>query len=248
MNEAKPETPRVSPDFEFLDRTQQSKAFYDRDPWRIMRIQSDLVQGVEVMSRALEERDGVVSIFGSARQAEGSPIYESTRSTCRHLAEHGYTLVTGGGLGTMEAANRGAREGGGFSIGLNIHLPHEQKPNPYADERYECKYFFVRKMLFAKYAHGFVIFPGGFGTMDELFESLTLIQTEKLANFPVILVGTEYWRPMIAWIKDQMLAHNCIEEADLCRLAVTDEPEQIVDWLNDAQAGQCHLSGGVSKL
>lgn len=241
-------TKPVHPDFEFLERERRKDYWFNQDPWRVMRIEGDLVHGIESMSRTLLHHDQIVSVFGSSRQETGSPIYESTRAACRVLAENGYTLITGGGPGTMEAANRGAREGGGFSVGLNIHLPHEQTPNPYADKKHECKYFFVRKMLFAKYAHGFVIFPGGFGTMDELFESLTLIQTEKLANFPVILFGTEYWRPLIQWMKDQMLAHDCIEQKDLCRLAITDDPSQIVQWLDDAQSGNCHLSGGVREF
>ena len=248
MNDKTTKLEKVSPDFEFLDRSQQEKSFLDRDPWRIMRIQADLVQGVEVMSWALPSHQRVVAIFGSARQPEDSPIYQSTRAACRLIAENGFSLVTGGGPGTMEAANRGAHDAGGHSIGLNIHLAHEQNPNPYANEHYECKYFFVRKMLFAKYALGFVIFPGGFGTMDELFEALTLIQTHKLANFPVILFGVNYWSPLIKWIKTEMLANNCIDASDLARFAITDDPQQVVDWLSESHAGQCQLSGGVREF
>ncbi len=245
LSESNSNSKRVSPDFEFLDRKRLEKSFLDRETWRIMRIQADLVQGVEMMARALPNHQRVVSIFGSARQPEESPIYQSTRAACRLLAENGFTLVTGGGPGAMEAANRGAREGSGHSIGLNIHLTNEQVPNPYANEHYECKYFFVRKMLFAKYALGFVIFPGGFGTMDELFEALTLIQTHKLSDFPVILFGIEYWTPLIRWIKNEMLLHGCIDSVDLGLLNVTDDPQQVVDWLNESHTGQCELSGGL---
>ena len=186
-----------------------------------------------------------VAIFGSARIKEGDRVYTDVFNIARGLAESGFDVVTGGGPGLMEAANRGAHDVGRQSIGLNIQLEHEQTPNPYANENYECKYFFVRKMLFAKYALGFVIFPGGFGTMDELFEALTLIQTHKVANFPVILFGVKYWGPLIQWIKTEMLASNCIDASDLARFAVTDDPQQVVSWLKESLSGKCSLSGGV---
>ena len=140
------------------------------------------------------------------------------------------------------------REGGGLSIGMNIQLHHEQQPNPYLDAHHECMYFFVRKMMFAKYAHGFIIFPGGYGTMDELFEALTLIQTGKLENFPVILFGRRYWEPLVMWLRDVMLAHGCIDPADLQRIALTDDPATAARWLEEASQGRCHLNGGLAAM
>jgi uncharacterized protein (TIGR00730 family) len=237
-----------SADFEFFDRTISRGEFLNEDPWRVMRIQSDLIQSVETMARAVENRDKVVAVFGSARLSDSHPHYERARATCRLLGEAGFAVVTGGGPGIMEAANRGAQEGQSLSIGMNIHLQHEQQPNAFLDAQHECMYFFVRKMMFAKYSHGFLIFPGGFGTMDELFEALTLIQTSKLANFPVILFGVEYWLPMVHWLRDTMLQSGCISVEDLQHLALTDDAEQVVDWLNDAYHGNCHLNGGLPAM
>jgi uncharacterized protein (TIGR00730 family) len=235
-----------APDFEFLDRASRSARFLFEDPWRIFRIQSDLIQSVEAMTRALEGSRKVVAVFGSARTSQTDEYCQQARVTCRQLAEEGYAILTGGGPGIMEAANRGAREGGGLSIGLNIHLSREQQPNPYLDARHQCMYFFVRKMMFAKYAHGFIIFPGGYGTMDELFESVTLIQTGKLANFPVILFGSRYWDDLIKWMRQRMLADGCIDTEDMSRLALTDDPATVVRWLEDANKGKCDMGGGLS--
>jgi uncharacterized protein (TIGR00730 family) len=165
-----------------------------------------------------------VSIFGSARTAEGTPAYQAARTVGRHFGERGWAVITGGGPGIMEAANRGAKEAGGLSIGFTIELPHEQGPNPYLDISYTFKHFYARKVCFVKPAEGFVIFPGGFGTLDELFEALTLIQTGKAQNFPVVLYDTDYWGELLAWIRSEMLAHGMISPHDLDLLHATDDP------------------------
>ncbi len=169
-----------------------------------------------------------VTIFGSARVKEGSATYEAARETARLFAEAGLAVVTGGGPGTMEAANRGAKEGGGLSVGFNIQLPHEQGLNPYCDISRTFKHFYVRKVMFVKAAEGFVIFPGGFGTMDELYESLTLIQTGKIGTFPVVLFDSDYWGEMLDWVRDEMLADGLVSAADLELLHLTDEPQEAV--------------------
>ena len=221
-----------TPDFEFLDRRKpRPPQFLQEDPWRVFRILSDAISGIEMMARALQGWDRTVAVFGSARLDENSPYYEQARTVCRKLAEHRFAIITGGGPGIMEAGNRGACEGKSASIGLNIELPAEQSLNPYVEMPHECHYFFVRKMLFAKYAHGFVIFPGGFGTMDELFESLTLIQTERLADFPVILFGSPYWQPLLDWLGQTMLGAGCVAPADLDLITITDEPDEVVHRL-----------------
>jgi len=170
-----------------------------------------------------------VTIFGSARVKEESETYEAARKTARLFAEAGLAVVTGGGPGTMEAANRGAKEGGGLSIGFNILLPHEQGLNPYCDISRTFKHFYVRKVMFVKAAEGFVIFPGGFGTMDELYEALTLIQTGKIGTFPVVLFDRDYWEEMIDWIREEMLADGLVSPDDLDLLYLTDEPQEAVD-------------------
>lgn len=169
-----------------------------------------------------------VTIFGSARVKEGSATYEAARVTARLFAEAGLAVVTGGGPGTMEAANRGAKEGGGLSIGFNIMLPHEQGLNPFCDISRTFKHFYVRKVMFVKAAEGFVIFPGGFGTMDELYESLTLIQTGKIGSFPVVLFDSDYWGEMLDWVRGEMLADGLVSPGDLELLHVTDEPQEAV--------------------
>ena len=169
-----------------------------------------------------------VTIFGSARVKEGSETYEAARKTARLFAEAGLAVVTGGGPGTMEAANRGAKEGGGLSIGFNILLPHEQGLNAYCDISRTFKHFYVRKVMFVKAAEGFVIFPGGFGTMDELYEALTLIQTGKIGTFPVVLFDSGYWGEMLDWVREEMLADGLVSPGDLELLHVTDEPQEAV--------------------
>jgi hypothetical protein len=172
-----------------------------------------------------------VSVFGSARIKEGHRYYDQARELGRMLAEAGYGVITGGGPGIMEAANRGCQEGGGLSIGCNIELPREQGLNSYVDLGVEFRYFFARKVMFVKYADGFVIFPGGFGTLDELFEALTLIQTDKVQDFPVVLMGTDYWTGMVDWIKASLLAEAAIDAEDVDLLRLTDDPREAVKIL-----------------
>jgi len=174
-----------------------------------------------------------VSIFGSARVREGTFAYDSARATGRLFAEAGWAVVTGGGPGVMEAANRGCREGGGLSVGFNIELPHEQGSNAYLDVSLTFHHFYARKTMFVKAAEGFVVFPGGFGTADELFESLTLIQTGKVLDFPVILFGREYWSPLLAWVRDRALPEGTVSPADLELLTVTDDPAEAVKCVLD---------------
>jgi uncharacterized protein (TIGR00730 family) len=174
-----------------------------------------------------------VAIFGSARIGEEHPAYAAARVTGRLFGERGWAVVTGGGPGVMEAANRGAQEGGGLSVGFNIELPHEQKPNDYLDIAYTFRHFYARKVCFVKPSEGFVIFPGGFGTLDELFESLTLIQTGKVLHFPVVLVGTDYWGELIRWIRDAPLRERMISPDDVELLQLTDDPEEAVKLVVD---------------
>ena len=174
-----------------------------------------------------------VTIFGSARVSEGSAEYELGRTIARRLAESGFAIITGGGPGVMEAANRGCREGGGLSVGCNIELPHEQALNPYVDLGVEFHYFFVRKTMFVKYANAFVIMPGGFGTLDELFEALTLIQTGKVRDFPVILVGGDYWQGLLDWMHDVQLPAGAISQSDLAMLRLADDPDEIVSIVQE---------------
>jgi uncharacterized protein (TIGR00730 family) len=169
-----------------------------------------------------------VTLFGSARVHVGHPAYEQAREVGRRFAEAGFTVVTGGGPGVMEGANRGAKEGGGLSVGFNIVLPHEQRSNPYLDVEVVFEHFYVRKTMFVKAAEGFVIFPGGFGTLDELFEAMTLIQTGKILDFPVVLLDSEYWRGLLDWIRDPLLAQGMISPEDWDNLHVTNDPEEAV--------------------
>jgi len=200
-------------------------AFVDSDPWRALRILSEFVEGFD----ALASVGPAVTIFGSARLGAGTAEYELARSIARRLAELGFAIITGGGPGIMEAANRGCREGGGLSIGCNIELPHEQGLNPYVDLGVEFKYFFARKTMFVKYADAFVIMPGGFGTLDELFESLTLIQTGKIRDFPVVLVGSAYWQGMLDWMRAVQVPAGAVSEADLGLLKLTDDPDEVCE-------------------
>ena len=210
-------------DEKLLER-KPSPAFLETDPWRALRILSEFVEGFDAMARV----GPAVTVFGSARTAPNSALYQLARTIGRRLAEAGYAVITGGGPGTMEAANRGCREGGGLSVGCNIELPHEQGLNRYVDLGVEFRYFFARKTMFVKYADAFVILPGGFGTLDELFEALTLIQTRKVRNFPVVLVGSEYWSGLRDWIRGTLLSAGAIDEADLGLLQVTDDPDEVV--------------------
>ena len=201
--------------------------FIHSDPWRVLRIMGEFVDGFD----ALAGLGDAVTIFGSARVREGDAMYEATVETARLLGEAGLTIITGGGPGIMQAGNKGARAAGAKSVGLNIELPFEQNVNPYVDIAIEFRYFFVRKTMFVKYAQAFVIFPGGFGTMDELFEALTLIQTGKVQNFPVILFGTAYWQGLIDWLRATMLPEKKIAEPDLDLLVLCDSPEEVRDMI-----------------
>ncbi len=220
--------PVTTEDEKLLERPARRPArpdFVDSDPWRALRILSEFVEGFD----ALASVGPAVTIFGSARTKPDAPEYELARRIARRLAEHGFAIITGGGPGSMEAANRGCREGGGLSIGCNIELPHEQSLNDYVDLGIEFKYFFARKTMFVKYADAFVILPGGFGTLDELFEALTLIQTGKIRDFPVVLVGTAYWHGLIDWMRATQLPAGAIAEADLGLLKLTDDPDEVVE-------------------
>lgn len=194
------------------------------DTWRMFKILSEFVEGFEKLSKI----EPAVSIFGSARAKEDHRDYKKARKLGKMLAENGITVLTGGGPGVMEAANRGATESGGQSIGVNIELPFEQKPNPYAKKIISFNYFFVRKVMLVKYASAFVIFPGGFGTMDEFFEAITLIQTKKMKYFPLILVEQDYWKGLIDWLKDTMLANGFISKNDLDLIIIEDDLHKIM--------------------
>jgi uncharacterized protein (TIGR00730 family) len=202
-------------------------AFLDSDPWRSLRILSEFVEGFD----ALAGVGKAVTIFGSARIHEGNPYYDKARELAGLLAAEGYAVITGGGPGIMEAANRGCHEAGGLSIGCNIELPHEQNVNTYVDLGVEFRYFFARKTMFVKYADGFAIFPGGFGTLDELFESLTLIQTGKIRHFPVVLIGTEYWTGLLEWLRSCAVAWGNINVEDLDLMECTDDMAEACAWL-----------------
>ena len=198
--------------------------FLETDPWRALRILSEFVEGFDAMAAV----GPAITVFGSARTQRDDPDYALARTIGTRLAEAGYAVITGGGPGTMEAANRGCQEGGGLSVGCNIELPHEQGTNPYVDLGVEFRYFFARKVMFVKYADGFVILPGGFGTLDELFEALTLIQVGKVRHFPVVLVGRAYWAGLLDWMRETLLPHGAVDGADLGLLRVTDDPDEVV--------------------
>jgi uncharacterized protein (TIGR00730 family) len=191
-------------------------------------IASEFLSGFQAVARI--DRPAV-TIFGSARVSEPTATYEAARETAQLFAQAGLAVVTGGGPGVMAAANRGAQEGGGLSVGFNIRLPHEQGLNPYCDIALTFKHFYARKVMFVKAAEGFVIFPGGFGTMDELYESLTLIQTGKIGSFPVVLFDRDYWGEMVEWVRDEMLADGFVSPGDLDLLRLTDEPAEAVEWI-----------------
>jgi uncharacterized protein (TIGR00730 family) len=202
--------------------------FTHTDPWRVLRITGEFVEGFDALA---ELGNKGVTIFGSARLRPGDPMYAAAEETARLLGKAGFAIITGGGPGIMAAGNRGARAAGAKSVGLNIELPFEQGTNAYVDIAVEFRYFFVRKTMFVKYAQAFVIFPGGFGTMDELFESLTLIQTGKIQNFPVILFGSAYWSGLIDWLRTTMLPEGKIAAADLDLLVLTDSPTEVRDMI-----------------
>jgi uncharacterized protein (TIGR00730 family) len=194
------------------------------DPWRVFRIMSEFVDGFDVLSKLGD----AVTIFGSARLTSNDKMYQLAEKTAYLLGKEGYAVITGGGPGIMEAANKGAKQSGTQSVGLNIELPFEQVPNRYITLLLDFHYFFCRKFMFLKYAKAFVIFPGGFGTLDEFFESVTLIQTKRMPGFPVILVGTDYWAGMVDWFKKKMYKHSCISKEDFDIFSVVDKPEDVL--------------------
>jgi uncharacterized protein (TIGR00730 family) len=215
---------QVTQDEQLLE-TPRPDEFTHTDTWRVFRIMGEFVEGFDELATVTRG----VAIFGSARTPEADEYYAAARETAGLLARAGFSVITGGGPGIMEAANRGAFEAGGVSIGCNIELPFEQEPNPYQTRGMKFKYFFVRKTMFVKYSNAFIIFPGGYGTLDELFEALTLIQTRKIKNFPVVLFGTEYWGGMLSWIKDSILKAKNIADDDFALLHLTGSPSEVVD-------------------
>jgi len=216
---------RTTEDERLLDRPEGLDM--SEDAWRVFRIIGEFVEGFDELSRIGD----AVSIFGSARVPPGHPQYEACVETAKLLGESGLAIITGGGPGIMEAANKGARLAGALSVGCNIELPMEQGGNPYVDISIDFRYFFVRKTMFLKYAQAFVIFPGGFGTMDELFEALTLIQTRKVHDFPVVLFGTEYWKGLMDWLRGTLAMEGKISPADLDLVCVTDDPARVVEHI-----------------
>ncbi|GAA1671000.1 cytokinin riboside 5'-monophosphate phosphoribohydrolase [Citricoccus zhacaiensis] len=203
------------------------------DAWRVLRIQGEFVEGFG----ALADLGPAISVFGSARTGPGAAEYEQAREVGRRLAEAGFSVVTGGGPGAMEAANRGAKEAGGLSVGLGIELPHEQGMNDWVDLGVDFRYFFVRKVMFLKYSQGFVVVPGGLGTLDELFEALTLVQTGKVTAFPVVLLGRDFWGPLVDWIRNSLVERGMVNPADVSLLQLADSPEEAVDLVLNTVAG-----------
>lgn len=201
---------------------------YGSETWRMFRIMSEFVEGFDELARI----GPAISIFGSARFKKSNKYYKESVKVSKMLAKEGYTIITGGGPGIMEAANKGAAEEGGESIGLNISLPMEQKPNEYQNKSLYFRYFFARKVMFVKYAIGYVCMPGGFGTMDEFFEALTLMQTHKIYRFPIILFGSEFWNPVMELMKNVMLRHKTISKVDLKYVDVTDDPKEVLKIVN----------------
>jgi uncharacterized protein (TIGR00730 family) len=198
-----------------------------RDTWRLFHIMAEFVEGFENLS----EIQPAVSFFGSARCKVGDPLYTKTYDLAKLVAKNGFNIITGGGGGVMEAANKAAAEEGVKSVGVNIELPFEQKPNPYSNLKLAFRYFFVRKVMFVKYAMAYIVMPGGFGTLDECFEALTLIQTRKIKPFPVILVDSSYWQSILDWMTENLLAHDMISKEDLHIFKLMDDPEEIVEYV-----------------
>jgi uncharacterized protein (TIGR00730 family) len=219
--------PRSKPlaDRALLDRDTLDQMVYHADPWRVLRILSEFVEGFD----ALSILGPAISIFGSARTPREDRFYRAAEETGRAIANRGYAVITGGGPGIMEAANKGCKEAGGMSVGCNIELPDEQGLNDYVDLGVEFRYFFARKTMFVKYARGFIIFPGGFGTLDELFESLTLAQTGKIDHFPIVLFGHDYWDGLLQWLRREGLPRAYLQPQDLDLVRVTDDPEEAAE-------------------
>src|SRR6266540_4672297 len=211
-------------------------SFTSTDPWRVLRIMGEFVEGFDTLS----DVSNAVTIFGSARTPESDPYYQKALDTARLLAREGFAIITGGGPGVMEAANRGAQEGNGLSIGCNIELPFEQGTNAYVARSINFRYFFVRKTMFVKYSTAFIVFPGGYGTMDELFEALTLVQTGKVKNFPVVLFGRTYWQGMAEWLRERVAGEGKIDAKDLDLLHVTDDPREALQRIKQARERRTH--------
>jgi len=230
MRVSAPRHPRSS-DEELLEAETSAILAELTDAQRLLRIQDELRNGFQ----ALGQIGKAVSIFGSARTAREDPRYEHARRLARRLGEEGFAIITGGGPGIMEAANKGAREAGVPSVGLGIELPHEQGMNEYVDLALNFHYFFTRKVMFVRYASGFVVFPGGFGTMDELFEAATLRQTEKIRYFPIVLVGSDYWSGLVAWLRESMLGDRYVSPEDLDAIAVCDDLERVIEIVEDVE-------------
>jgi uncharacterized protein (TIGR00730 family) len=227
---------------ESAELPERPDALRKTDPWRVLRIMGEFVEGFEKLG---DVRDAV-AIFGSARIPSDDPHYTAAVETARLLARAGFPVITGGGPGIMEAANRGAVEGDGVSIGCNIELPHEQGTNAFVQRSMYFRFFFVRKTMFAKYSMAFVVFPGGFGTLDELFEALTLIQTGKVSGFPVVLVGCAYWEGLVGWLRDTMARERKIDPSDLQLFHVTDDPHEVLRIIQEArQNGRRNSGEGV---
>jgi uncharacterized protein (TIGR00730 family) len=209
------------------------------DPWRVLRIQSEFVDGFG----SLAELGSAISVFGSARTRRDDPYYALAETIGRRLVEAGFAVITGGGPGTMEAANKGAFEAAGVSVGLGIELPFESGLNEYVDLGLNFRYFFARKTMFVKYAQGFVVLPGGFGTFDELFEALTLVQTQKVTSFPIVLVGSSYWAGLLDWLRGTVLASGRVSESDLEMFTVIDDPDEVVAVMVDAAEARAAQPG-----
>jgi uncharacterized protein (TIGR00730 family) len=224
--------PATTTDQRLLDRRGQSD-WVHTDPWRVMRIQAEFVEGFGLLA----ELGVAVSIFGSARTKPGTAEYELAVKIAQGLVKAGYAIITGGGPGIMEAANKGAAEAGGVSVGLGIELPMESGLNDYVNVGVEFRYFFVRKTVFVKYSQAFVVLPGGFGTLDELFEAVTLVTTGKITRFPIVLVGSEYWSGLLAWIKEKLLVEGKIHAEELDLIQVADTSDEVVRIITKAHAG-----------
>jgi uncharacterized protein (TIGR00730 family) len=237
--EPDPQTVGTTTDQRLLDRRGPTD-WVHTDPWRVLRIQSEFVEGFGLLA----ELPRAVSVFGSARTKPGHPHYQTGVRIGAALARAGYAVITGGGPGAMEAANRGASEARGLSVGLGIELPFEQELNEWVDVGISFRYFFVRKTMFVKYAQAFVILPGGFGTLDELFEALTLVQTRKVTRFPVVLVGTEYWSGLVDWIRGSLLESGTISPGDLDLFTVTDDVDEVLRLIRAAEAAGAPGDGG----
>jgi uncharacterized protein (TIGR00730 family) len=213
----------------FEERQYVLEGLQAKESWRLFRILAEFVEGFEVLPRVYPG----VTIFGSARTRPDDPDYQKAEKLAELLVRAGFSVITGGGPGIMEAANKGASNAGGYSVGLNIRLPMEQEPNPYANIKLEFRYFFVRKVMLAKYSVAFVFFPGGFGTMDEMFEILTLVQTRKIRPVPIVLVDKQFWKPLINWFTKTLIPENKISPQDLEIFKVLDEPEEIVNYIKE---------------